>query len=116
MTAIIQKQSAKVIPESAGNLKERKAVAIKLKELFDGMGLYLDPELIPQDPNYIDTNFNNQNVYFLSPLDASLYLVRDTNGNWVYSEATLRVWTKRIRKSIHLVWIFSKICCPIMLA
>ena len=83
-------QSAKVIPESVGDLNQRKAVAIKLKELFDGMGLYLDPELIPQDPNYIDTNFNNQNVYFLSPLDASLYLVRDTNGNWVYSEATLR--------------------------
>ena len=83
-------RSAKAIPISAGDLKEREAVAIKLKELFDGMGLYLDPELIPQDPNYLDTNYNNQNIYSLTPLDASLYLIRDTSGNWIYSEATIK--------------------------
>lgn len=93
-------RSAKVIPISYGDLKKRKAIAIKLKELFDGMGLYLDPELIPQDPNYIDTNYNNQNIYFLSPLDASLYLVKDTSGDWVYSEATINGLDKAY-KSIY---------------
>ena len=83
-------RSAKAIPASVGNLKERKAVAIKLKELFDGMGLYLDPELIPQNPDYVDTNYNNQNIYSLTTLDASLYLIRDTIGNWVYSDATIQ--------------------------
>ena len=84
-------RSAKAIPISAGNLKERrKAIAIKLKELFDGMGLYLDPNLFLKIPDYIDTNYNNQNIYSLTPLDASLYLIRDTSGNWVYSEATIQ--------------------------
>ena len=83
-------RSAKAIPASVGNLKERKAVAIKLKELFDGMGLYLDPELIPQNPDYVDTNYNNQNIYSLTALDASLYLIKDTSGNWVYSDATIQ--------------------------
>ena len=103
MTAIILNNPQKRFPESVGNLKERKAIAIKLKELFDGMGLYLDPELIPQDPDYIDTNYNNQNVYSLTLLDASLYHQR-YGGNWVYSEATIRgTRTKRIKQSIHLV-------------
>ena len=83
-------RAAKVIPISAGSLNERKAIAIKLKELFDGMGLYLDPELIPQDPNYIDSNHNNQNVYFITSQDASLYMIKDTLGHWVYSEATIK--------------------------
>ena len=83
-------RAAQVIPISAGSLKERKTIAIKLKELFDGMGLYLDPELIPQDANYIDSNHNDQNIYFITAQDASLYLVKDTLGHWVYSEATIK--------------------------
>ncbi|HAB90641.1 MAG TPA: hypothetical protein DCF84_08905 [Bacteroidetes bacterium] len=91
-------RSAKAIPASVGNLKERKTVAIKLKELFDGMGLYLNPEFIPQDPDYVDTNYNNQNIYSLTPLNASLYLIRDTSGNWVYSEATIQGMDKAYKE------------------
>ena len=105
-------RSAKAIPESTGNLKERKAVAIKLKELFDGMGLYLDPKLIPQDPDYIDTNYNNQNIYSLTPLDASLYLVRDTSGNWMYSESTVKGLDKAYKAIYPLGVDFLKNLLP----
>ena len=105
-------RSAKAIPASAGNLKERKAIAIKLKELFDGMGLYLDPELIPQDPDYVDTNYNNQNIYSLTPLDASLYLIRDTSGNWMYSEATIQGLDKAYKEIYPLGVDFLKNLLP----
>ena len=105
-------RSAKAIPASAGNPKERKVIAIKLKELFDGMGLYLDPELIPQDPDYVDTNYNNQNIYSLTPLDASLYLIRDTSGNWMYSEATIQGLDKAYKEIYPLGVDFLKNLLP----
>lgn len=81
------KAAAKAFPSKKFSLEEREELAVKLKQVLDGVGLYIDMELVPKEPAYKDT-LTRQHKYMLSARYPDIYLVRKENGQWIYSERT----------------------------
>lgn len=79
--------AAKAFPSKEYSLEEREELAVKLKQVLDGIGLYVDMELVPKEPAYKDT-LTRQHKYVLSARHPDIYLVRKENGQWIYSERT----------------------------
>jgi len=69
--------------------KEAVDAAIKLKQVFDGEGIYIDVEEIPKNPNFIDST-NNRHQYILTTKMPEIYLVK-SGTKWLYSKATIKV-------------------------
>lgn len=72
--------------------KERIRRARMLKEIYEGLGKYIDFSSIPDNPNHRDSTINNDlNTYFLfSHLGYPIYLEKVRN-NWYYSQETIRL-------------------------
>lgn len=73
-------------------LSEEKAVkkAIKIKQVLDGKGLYVDVSKIPTNPNYKDTiGYSSFDRYVLFPQRMPLIYVEKVNGKWYYSSETV---------------------------
>jgi MscS family membrane protein len=67
---------------------ERVELAIKLKQIYDGMGLYVRLNRLPKNPEYIDSTVM-QSVYTPFPTELpSVYLEKE-NGRWYYSQETV---------------------------
>lgn len=66
---------------------EAADLAIQLKQILDGKGLYLDLNRIPTDPEYRDTT-RNESIYMLDKRESRIY-VENLNGSWVYSRTTV---------------------------
>ena len=66
-------------------------VAIKLKQILDGKGLFVDFKTIPKDPNYKDSlSYNTTlNKYVLFPERMPLISVEKIGENWYYSAETI---------------------------
>lgn len=80
-------QAAKVFRPQARSQEERKQMAIRLKQILDGEGIYIDLEELPRERNYLDSA-SGQNKYVLSSRRPEIYLVRGSDGRWRYSETT----------------------------
>lgn len=63
-------------------------LAIKLKQIYDGMGLYVRLNHIPQDPNYADSTVA-QSVFTLFPNELPQVYLEKVDGRWYYSEETV---------------------------
>ncbi|MCS7019128.1 MAG: mechanosensitive ion channel family protein [Cytophagales bacterium] len=73
------------------NEKERIRRARMLKEIYEGLGKYIDFAAIPDDPNYRDSTMSNPNAYLLfTHLGYPIYLEKVRN-NWYYSPETIRL-------------------------
>lgn len=70
--------------QSEGEKLER--LAIQLKQIYDGKGIFIDTSLISEDPNYLDSA-SGKHRFEISNKLPSIYLVR-RKGNWVYSESS----------------------------
>ena len=70
--------------QSEGKKVER--LAIQLKQIYDGRGIFIDTSLISEDPNYVDT-VTGKARYFISDKLPNIYLVK-RKGKWVYSESS----------------------------
>lgn len=78
---------------------ETKDLAIKLKQIFDGKGLILRADLIPDDPDYIDSVSGNAvyipfekalpTVYLIRPLIGKNKRNRTYANYWRYSPETI---------------------------
>jgi MscS family membrane protein len=80
--------SAKTLAAEDFSSDKKVKLAIKLKQIFDGTGHYIDTELIPKSPNYTDTLRNNQERYIVIASMPDIYLVKN-GSKWQYSEATV---------------------------
>lgn len=67
--------------------EEAQELAIKLKQILDGEGIYIDMDLVPRKPDYTDS-LSQQNKYILHARYPDIYLVRKPDGRWLYSERT----------------------------
>ncbi|MEE9408077.1 MAG: mechanosensitive ion channel family protein [Polaribacter sp.] len=83
-------------PEKAAKtilgLTEEKAIqkAIKIKQVLDGKGLYVDVNRIPINPNYKDTiGYSSYSRYVLFPQRMPQIYVEKIDGNWYYSSETV---------------------------
>lgn len=69
--------------------KERIQRARMLKEIYDGLGKYIDYNAIPDVADYRDSTLSNPDTYFLfSHLGYPVYLEKIGN-NWFYSKETI---------------------------
>ena len=59
-------------------------LAIKLKQILDGEGIYIEISDIPSASNYFDS-VSRKSKYVLTDLHPEIYLIRE-NDNWYYSE------------------------------
>ncbi|NNC82562.1 MAG: mechanosensitive ion channel family protein [Flavobacteriales bacterium] len=62
--------------------------AIRLKQILDGKGIYVDVDKLPKDPDYTD-EVNEMPVYTLSQMDSRITVAQSNDGRWFYSETTL---------------------------
>ena len=83
-------------PEKAAatilGLEEKIAIekAIKIKKIFDGKGLFVDVDKVPNNPNYNDTiGYSSSHKYVLFPLRMPQISVEKIGDNWYYSSETI---------------------------
>ena len=82
------KKAAKTI----SGLSEDKAIkkAIKIKQVLDGKGLYVDINMIPTNPNYKDTIESSSFFrYVLFPQRLPQIYLEKIDDNWYYSSETI---------------------------
>ena len=73
-------------------LSEEKAIekAIKIKQVLDGKGLFVDVNKIPTNPNYKDTiGYSSYFRYVLFPQRMPQIYVEKIGDNWYYSAETV---------------------------
>lgn len=73
-------------------LSEEKAIekAIKIKQVLDGKGLYVDVNRIPTNTNYKDTvGYSSYSRYVLFPQRMPQIYVEKIGENWYYSSETV---------------------------
>ncbi|WP_224997947.1 mechanosensitive ion channel family protein [Cesiribacter sp. SM1] len=80
-------QAAKVFRSQGRKESERKQLAIRLQQILNGEGIYIDVEELPRQKNYLDSA-SGQHKYVLTARHPEIYLVRGTDGRWRYSETT----------------------------
>jgi len=70
---------------------EAEECAIKLKQILDGKGLRVDINLLPSNPNHLDTlnGFDFKSKYVLFPNQMPQVYVEKINDNWYYSVETI---------------------------
>ncbi len=61
--------------------------AIRLKQVLDGKGMFIDLNRLPRNPGYIDT-LSKEAIYFLSKSEQKIYVER-RGDRWYYSRTTL---------------------------
>lgn len=89
-------QSANYHPELAARpfmqqgvaISEAKDYAIKLKQVLDGSGIYIEPDELPQSGNYVDSVTNKQHYYLARNEYPRIYLEK-VDGQWMYSKVTI---------------------------
>jgi len=81
--------SAKTIHPEIPSERARE-VAIKIKQVLDGSGIYIDPEDLPTDPSYNDTISQTvKHRYVLNTNFPDIYLSR-IDSRWYYSKRTVQ--------------------------
>jgi MscS family membrane protein len=82
------KKAAKTILGLEDELAIKKA--IKIKQILDGKGLFVDVNSIPTNPNYKDTiGYSSFYKYVLFPQRMPQIYVEKIAGNWYYSSETI---------------------------
>ncbi len=67
--------------------EQRKKLAIKLKQVYDGSGIFLQTELMPNGVNYYDS-ISEQHVFVLDERLESI-CVRKYGNKWMFSERSV---------------------------
>lgn len=75
-------------------------LAIKLKQVLDGEGLFVPIRSIPQDPDYTADTVNNENYYVLFPELLPEVYVEKIDGLWYYSRETVEA-IPRLHKRVY---------------
>lgn len=81
--------SASVLSVSGLDQAKKEELAIKLKQLFDIKGEYIQTEDLPDDPLYADER-NRNRFQVLPQFYPEIYLERTSNGDWLYAPSSVR--------------------------
>ena len=69
------------------SIEEAEDLAVRLKQILDGEGIYIDMDLLPRKKDFFDST-SQQHKYVLSSRYPDIYLVMKEDGRWLYSEKT----------------------------
>jgi MscS family membrane protein len=76
--------------------EEAEEAAVRLKQVFDGRGYSVNPDVAPREPDYADTLTGLQ-VYVPVPQLPGIYLQK-TNDRWLYSRESIEQIDKLYRE------------------
>lgn len=93
------KAAAEVLKLTADNQSEAEKLAIKLKQIFDGNGVYVRISEIPNDPDYIDSLYSNQAKFFFDTKHLPLVYLEKTGNEWKFSAFTVSQIEKMHRET-----------------
>jgi MscS family membrane protein len=82
-------KAARAIYGVADSVRARR-LAIQLKQILDGKGLYVRLNKLPQDPNFVEDSISNRNVYTLFPKELPEVFLEKVDGLWYYSPETVK--------------------------
>ncbi len=88
--------SALSIHPSVTDEEQRIELAIHLKQILDGKGIYIYTHQITKDANFTDT-ISNENIYILNPLEPRIYLEKIDN-KWYYAKKTIEQTDKMFKE------------------
>ena len=94
-----QKSSETIYGEFS--LEKKQEIAIKIKKVLDGKGLYILMDQLPRNNNYLDS-LSKRNIYYLSEKEKLIYLEKIGN-NWYYSKTTIENIDK-LYKGVFPFW------------
>lgn len=80
--------SARTIPPSVDSA-DAEQLAIQIKQILDGKGLFVRMNMIPQDPEYKDSTAK-ASIYTLFPKEEPAIYLEKTDSLWYYSEETIK--------------------------
>ncbi|MEM9391754.1 MAG: mechanosensitive ion channel family protein [Bacteroidota bacterium] len=84
--------AAKVFNPNEIETREAEILAVKLKQVLDGQGIYIELDQIPREPNYYDS-ISNKNRFYLTKKYPDLY-VEKVGRRWYFSRSTVSNITK----------------------
>ncbi|MBR9997715.1 MAG: mechanosensitive ion channel [Cyclobacteriaceae bacterium] len=67
--------------------QKAKSAALKMKQILNGEGIYIEMDLIPRNPDFLDSA-SNRNRYILTSSYPEIYLIKSGN-KWIYSKASI---------------------------
>ncbi|QWG01343.1 mechanosensitive ion channel [Flammeovirga yaeyamensis] len=79
------------------SLEDRITLAMKLKQIYDGLGLWIELEDIPEEENFIDTTRHNKEIYVLDRQLPDFYLEK-FGKKWMFSEASIQLIENKHRQ------------------
>ena len=77
-----------IAPDETLDSAQRIELAVKIKQIFDGKGLYVRLNMIPQDPDYRDS-INQENYYTPFPSAIPEIYLEKLDGKWYYSRESI---------------------------
>ncbi|MDW3191788.1 MAG: mechanosensitive ion channel family protein [Cytophagales bacterium] len=80
-----------------GNKEKAQWTAIKLKQILDGEGIYIDVESLPAKPDYFDS-LSEKHQYALTKKYPDIYLVLE-DSEWIYPKSSIET-IHRIHKKV----------------
>ncbi|WP_373493375.1 mechanosensitive ion channel family protein [Aquiflexum sp.] len=83
------KTAAEVLKLSPDNKADAEKLAIKLKQIFDGNGVYVRISDVPNDPDYIDSLYSKQAKFFFDTKILPLVYLEKTGNEWKFSAFTV---------------------------
>jgi MscS family membrane protein len=83
------KAAAEALSLSPDNEREGERLAVKLKQVFDGNGVYVRPSDVPKDPDFVDDVLTNQSRYFFDSRKLPFVYLEKVDGNWKFSAFTV---------------------------
>ncbi len=83
-------QAAAKSLSTRGDLEgEPGRLGIKLKQVFDGNGVYVRLNNVPNDPDYVDSLSNNQQRYYFDAKRLPAVFLEKRGNSWVFSTYTV---------------------------
>jgi MscS family membrane protein len=70
--------------------RNAQALAIKLKQVFDGKGVYVRMNEVPNNPDYRDTIRNSRQVYFFDEIALPSVFLEKVGDKWLFSSITVQ--------------------------
>lgn len=92
--------------------EEAMVKAIKLKEIFDGKGLFVDFTKVPNNPKFSDTTaYKIGNHYVLFPLKLPQVSVDKYGDKWLYSRETVSIIDKLYKETFpwQTKWLKNRV-------
>lgn len=89
------------------NIANRKELAIQLKKILDGKGMFVDINRLPKELDYRDST-SREATYFIDKDEPRIY-VEQQNGKWYYSRTTIAFIPEMFREVFPFGTSFAQV-------